>query len=182
MVVDCFSELLEIREAVAILNKYFKPNGLHYIGEEPATSLMKWYNGGSNELRFKEIVGLTNFNDFVVFWGLQDASEFTILNLTVFHLPPTAFEFPVPINPHSYILGDVLTYSFISCYKVKSETFILSALTTPFDAESWLLILSTFSVIILILSLLPWTVSFEGAFVAIGILLENSVLGDLKSF
>ncbi|OXA42297.1 7-cyano-7-deazaguanine synthase [Folsomia candida] len=74
------------------------------------------------------------------------------------------------------------SFSFVSCYKVKSDTFILSGLTTPFDTYSWISILFSVSITALILTLLPRTCRSERFYAMIGVLLENSVACENKLF
>lgn len=178
----CFNMFQRIGEAIAVLHKHFPTNEHAYRQPEAGSSIKKWYKDGSKETRLHEIVQLTTFSEFVSFWSIQDSSEFATLNITACIGTPTHFQFPSAVSPCSYILREVQTYSFTSCYKVKSDTFILSALITPFDIESWLLLIFCFVTTVLILTLLPRTISSEGTLVGTGILLENSVLGDLKQF
>ncbi|OXA42519.1 hypothetical protein Fcan01_22890 [Folsomia candida] len=74
------------------------------------------------------------------------------------------------------------SFSFVSCYKVKSDMFILSGLATPFDATSWISILFMVTVMALILTLLRRSSRSDGIYVMICLVLENSIPWNIKLF
>ncbi|OXA44943.1 hypothetical protein Fcan01_20224 [Folsomia candida] len=178
----CFSNLQKIGKNVANMNKYFWRMGVgdNVDDAQLEPSLTKWYDQGSNEWLMP--VGLSSIQQFVAFWVIQDSSQYAHLNITPIYRSPMLNKFDTLSNLFHFIIQQVQRFSFLSCYKVKPEVFILTSLISPFDSESWLCIGLSVLIIILILSALLVPVGLEGGRVTIGICLENSVLDKLKSF
>lgn len=176
--VKCFRNVQIIGKAVDQLSKYFVTMILHKEGKDTLSRIRTRYDKGSKERL--EIVKLIKVTELASFWSFQDALDYSALNLTHRHLAP------IPVDninkPYPFVMGKVETFSFVTCYNVKSDTFVLSGLTTPFDTGAWLCVLLMFSISVLILTLLPRTLRPDGANVMIGIVLENSVRLDGKLF
>lgn len=181
---ECFNKFAVIGQAVTNLNKYFVGSESAFRGKSPETRLKKWYDDGSKKQKLYEVADLVPFTQFVSFWTFQDAhSQDIISNITPYHSYLICIQLPdAYITKLPLVLAKVQTFSFISCYKVKSDTVVLSGLVTPFDIESWLLLFSVFLMFVIIFKLQPRKFSYEGAVVGIGMLLESSILWDLKLF
>lgn len=178
----CFSKLQGIRKKVRNMNKYFWRMKRIYNLEDAKLehNLKNWYDKGSKELKMKEVSGLENIDQFVQFWLIQDANEYAHLNLSAIYTSPKIGKFG--LHSYPFVIQQVQTFSFLSCHKVRPETFIMSSLISPFDLASWVCIVLTLLIVVLILTALVVPPGLNGVRVAIGICLENSVLDKLNSF
>lgn len=71
------------------------------------------------------------------------------------------------------------TYPFriVSCYQVGIQDSQFRALSDPLDGPTWTLMVTSFTAVILFFALIP----DSNWFITLGVLLENSVVGEPKS-
>ncbi|OXA49086.1 hypothetical protein Fcan01_16818, partial [Folsomia candida] len=178
---NCFKKLQAIGDTVSNLNKYFwnrrtNTERMYNRLDSNANPIKRWYSVSEKFIP-------SNLISLVEFWLLNEHIEYVKLNITPFYNLPVLKKYAsAHIRPLEFIMQKVQTASFLSCYNVKQESFILSALNSPFDVESWILIQLGIWVMIISLTLLPRVLSSDGVMVVVGILLENSVLNQSEKF
>lgn len=177
---QCFRSAQIVGKDINELSKYFVEITLYRGRKDVESKVRKWYDRGCEERELHEIVKLTKLSELASFWSFQDASKYSNLNITPRHRTPAPQD--NPDMEYTYVTGSVESFSFVSCYKVKSDLFILSGLTNPFHTITWLFNFFMLLIMVLILTLLPRTLRTDGAYVVICILLENSGLGNVKLF
>ncbi|OXA39865.1 hypothetical protein Fcan01_25226 [Folsomia candida] len=163
---NCFNELGKISKNASKLNKYFWSSSIK----------SSRFNDFSRQ-GYRRIAHLTDLNGFLAFWALQDVSAYKFRYNWPFHtIPPVKRLGQRQANGATFILSEVRSYSFVSCYKTKSNFDILSALTSPLEGISWTLLASGFATVVIIMTALHTKVISDGVLLIIGISLENSVL------
>ncbi|OXA39696.1 ATP-binding cassette sub-family A member 13 [Folsomia candida] len=181
---QCFHQLDLISRNVSQLNKYFwraAPAQLKSMLH--VRSLVNKFTLKSHRAMYHAIISVTNFHEFRSFWLLQDILRND--NPYYIHFVPNLRKLTIfKATPYfSFILRDVQTFSFVSCYKVKPESFTgLASLISPFDLTGWIYFSASFILVTLILSLLPVKPSLYGFFFVIWITLENSGSENLTIF
>ncbi|OXA39991.1 hypothetical protein Fcan01_25354 [Folsomia candida] len=173
---DCFDELQIIGETVSQLNKYF------WEINNRAIASARWSNEKKPLHKKSPTEGyfLTDLIESKEFWLPHDFNRYSDLNITPFYYFPTLNKFFTSHSrPFEFVIEQVQTERFLSCYKVKPDSFILAALTDPFDISSWICIVLSLMLTSTILTALLATPTMDGVIFMIGIFLENSVMDRL---
>lgn len=173
---SCVDQLTQISWMVANLNKYF------WIPSYYRNKLVPIFaNKNLPKLPIISAICSVNlFHDLVSFWIFQDIRKPT-------HFP-NCFQFRslhdmdnlLGFSDDSFLLYKVEKYSFLSCYNVQRDSSLLSALTSPFDFSAWLCFLASLLLVAILLTTSQNKFSSDGAQLAVGVMLESSVLSLLK--
>ncbi|OXA43089.1 hypothetical protein Fcan01_22058 [Folsomia candida] len=126
----------------------------------------------------KQMADSTVFDEFISHLLITDRCH----NVSARHLTPVLNNVAVHFSITTPIFESVRNYGFISCYLVKPDTFIFSALSDPFDVATRIYLLVGFIVLATTLTILSGHMSSYGILVATGICFENSVLGGRNLF
>ncbi|OXA39276.1 hypothetical protein Fcan01_25880 [Folsomia candida] len=165
---ECVNKLEQIGKNVSNLNKYFWST-VTAFGQKIELSGLKSITNGSRKV--------ASFHGFLASWIFQD-----VLKHDLTHVRPLySFTPIIRLNNwgstwNIFFLHDVQTYSFVSCHQTRSNSDILTTLSSPLDDWSWALLATHFTWVVLILILLPKQLNSDGILLMIGISLENSVL------
>lgn len=164
---DCLKYLAIKSKALSKLSKYFWT--MANIQEISA-------HAGLSHHRYRKIAKLTKWNDFVAFLILQDVLTESVRNVSALHFIPHIQRVENMIHERpTLILYGSKSYSFVSCYNVKTNFSVISALTDPFDGASWIFLASNFAAVVTILKALSNTqATSDGVLHVIGVSLENS--------
>ncbi|OXA48926.1 hypothetical protein Fcan01_16162 [Folsomia candida] len=174
---DCFEKVTSIGKATANLNKHlleireaisFDPSKKPIVCHIPVKS-RQIYQKLSDSRRFTEFIGHLLVSD-------------SCHNASARYTTPVISNVATQLSFTTPIIESVRDYGFISCYMVKPDTFILSALSDPFDMETWISLCVGFTVFVAILTILPGQLGWAGMLFATGICLENSVLDGENLF
>ncbi|OXA46114.1 hypothetical protein Fcan01_19263 [Folsomia candida] len=167
---NCLFQLGITSKTVFKLNKYFwySPFKLTHVSDNINLS----HHG------HHKIASLTTWNDFFEFVILQDVLKHDLRNFTRLHAmsPIGRIDEYDAINELTFLLHGVQSYSFVSCYKTRSNFYMVSALTSPFDKTSWRLLAASFYIVVLILTALHRKAISDWVFIVLGISVESSVL------
>ncbi|OXA38670.1 hypothetical protein Fcan01_26561 [Folsomia candida] len=172
----CFNELGMISKNVSKLNKYFWSSPYQFT----TSILTPSYFSGRMDLSFhgfRKIVNLTTLNGFLSFLILQDMWALELANVTAQHRIPFIRRLAL-INRRgfTFTLYEYQSYSFVSCYNVKSSFDLVSALLSPFDTASWTWLAISFTTVVTIVTAFRTKFVSDGLYLMVGISLENSVL------
>lgn len=195
---NCYEKLGTVSESISYLNKYFwamkqrKDKVASNIIQSPTLTSMR-ENYFNKIVTFYEKVtqatSPTTFDDFFDFWILEDVLKYRnksdrgeSYGIYALHQKQEVY-FINPLNHPNVIVQGEVTFSFLSCHNVHRYSSTLSALTSPFDNVTWIVILLTFTSLTILgdqrgsnsnMLLLRGLFSF-------GICVENSVLSAYQS-
>ncbi|OXA54629.1 putative RNA-directed DNA polymerase from transposon BS, partial [Folsomia candida] len=131
-------------------------------------------------LEYRRLANLTSFHGFLSFWLLQDVIDHNFTNYMPLHFITPIRRLGVEAHRGlHFIMYDVRTYSFVSCYQTSLNSDMLNTLTSPFDRVSWALLVTCFSTVVLILTAVLSNcgeISSDRIFLVVGLTLESSVL------
>lgn len=174
----CYKNIVHVANVVADRNKYFWT--LNLLIEERTRTLLK--NSSKEKGNLHRIANQTTFRDFMTFLVFEEMLSHDDKYISFSHSFYGKGE--LLIAPRStraitqFTLEEVESLSFVSCYQVKPYSSWVSVLSSPFDKSSWISLSVCFAAVAAILSWFPsGRLNLIGAFVLMGISLENSVLG-----
>ncbi|OXA39661.1 hypothetical protein Fcan01_25464 [Folsomia candida] len=171
----CFEQLTRISMIVTNLNKYF------WIVEHSHEQLLSIFSNNTTQepTAIAAVRRVQSFNDLVAFWILQDVPLSNSF-YRCFFLRPQANNGFFAYDGDSFKLHKVDNYYFISCYKVRQDSSLLNALSTPFGNSAWICFVTSFLAVTIFLSASQKKFGSAGFRLAVGIMLESSVLYLLK--
>ncbi|OXA48454.1 hypothetical protein Fcan01_16269 [Folsomia candida] len=194
----CWDKIAPILSQIWGLNKYFwfpsawatlprmyELFNIFKIGAASHSQHMTLYD-------IHQLSKLTSFDEFFAFIIFQDLLPH-VSNETIMYTPNFRREYDVYIfrrEPQLYsadkmrlvvIPQETYPFRIVSCYQVGTQNSQFRALSDPFDTCTWTILVVSFVSVILFFAIIPKGVT-PGWFIATGILLENSVLGEPKTF
>ncbi|OXA42469.1 hypothetical protein Fcan01_23000 [Folsomia candida] len=129
---------------------------------------------------YRRVANFTTISGFLAYWILQDVLTYNFFNITPIHFIRGIRRFTWWLDERGlqYYIYDAQIFSFVSCYKTRSTTAMLSALTSPFDDTIWTCLGIGFAMVVLILRIVWKKVISDSVYLVIGITVENSVLAS----
>ncbi|OXA47179.1 hypothetical protein Fcan01_18008 [Folsomia candida] len=190
---DCFKQLTEIGKNVSRLNKYSWYTYSSFDGRNTRNvrDLFGHTDIGSIQLsthdEYRRLANLTSFHGFLSFWILQDVVDHNFTNYTPLHyFTPIRRLSPDNHRGINFIIYDLHSYSYVSCYKVSSNSGILNTLTSPFDRASWTLLgiccITVVAILTSVVSNCSNSVFSDSIFLVAGLTMESSVLLSRRIF
>ncbi|OXA42739.1 Leucine-rich repeat-containing protein 30 [Folsomia candida] len=165
---ECLYQLDTVSNNVSKLNKYFwyNPRTLYVLDHVDFT-----------HLGYQKLASVTTKNTFLAYLIFQDV----LINglkksKTLHYISPIKRIRYYTSRWFNFLYYDVKSYSFVSCYGIRSSFDLGSALTGPFDVSSWTILATSFIIVVIIFTSLRRNVISDGFFLVVGISLESSVL------
>ncbi|OXA39652.1 hypothetical protein Fcan01_25457 [Folsomia candida] len=171
----CFEQLTRISIIVTNLNKYF-----WIVGKSHQELLSIFKNNKIPESKaIAAVLRVETLHDLIDFWIMQDIPlHYTFQGCFSIRRQTYSGFFGFPGD--SFYLRKVHKYCFISCYKVWQDSSLLYALTSPFGNLAWICFITSFLAVTIFLSGSQKKFGSAGFRLAVGIMLESSVLYLLK--
>ncbi|OXA39721.1 hypothetical protein Fcan01_25468 [Folsomia candida] len=171
----CFEQLTRISIIVTNLNKYF-----WIVGKSHEKLLSIFQDNKFLEPKaIAAVRGVEKFSDLIDFWIMQNI-PFHYTFQRCFSIRRQTYSGFFAFPGDSFYLRKVHKYFFISCYKVWQDSSLLYALTSPFGNLAWICFIVSFLVVTIVLSGSQKKFGSVGFRLAVGIMLESSVLYLLK--
>ncbi|OXA43191.1 hypothetical protein Fcan01_22042 [Folsomia candida] len=174
---DCFDQLAQHGKHVSQLNKYFWTT-MGMLAQNVLRDLFDQINMQSlrrSRNNYQRLANSTSFHGFFSFLILQDTLISGFVNLTPYHkFEPMQMMTFWRMGGYEFVMNDVQTFSFVSCYGVKRNSATLTALSSPFDLTSWTCTGICFIMVVLILTSFLRKYISDTVFLIVGISLENS--------
>ncbi|OXA40832.1 hypothetical protein Fcan01_24232 [Folsomia candida] len=184
----CFPKISTVSEQLSKLNKYYwRP----FDRDEPTFAYSKFHRlheellkNGETKWFFENLASSTTIDEFLCIWILEDVLRHEMLPLAGGDQINAAF-IVGSLNFNTFYSDIILlrtkSLKFLSCHQVGHHVSTFGPLFSPFDGETWLCILLSFTLTSLLISLLLKSYSvLSGAFLPFGILVESSVLSGIN--
>ncbi|OXA49191.1 hypothetical protein Fcan01_15493 [Folsomia candida] len=184
----CFQEIERIKKLIAERNKYFWKSvtfEIKYTEENIIDKIhtikLSQHTGQVKLYKIANLATLDEFTTFLIFENFVNYNQSKVTNRHVFTSRESleaAFASVLRPPDVSYIMDDVETFSFVSCYKVRPEVSFASALSAPFDGYIWIFLSSSFAAVVLLLKYLTERDMLDGILFTGGVCFEISLLAD----
>ncbi|OXA36751.1 hypothetical protein Fcan01_28489 [Folsomia candida] len=175
---NCLHRVSQLSREVFKRNKYFWSSLVRFT---QTVEDIRDFSGFINQSCdvYRAIAGLTNFNGFLNFLLLEDVLVYDLRNITAHHFISPILRLGNSRGKEKgdgFVLHEVQSFSFVSCYNTRSNFDVALALTTPFDLTCCTLLAISFATVVTILTILRPKILSDGVLIAVGLSLENSVL------
>ncbi|OXA41999.1 hypothetical protein Fcan01_23312 [Folsomia candida] len=177
---NCFDSFTQLGKKLSLRGKYFwtvEQLSLANIAilRDPVDQMADKSKPSTRHI-YKNLADATSFHQFLSFVILQDVLIYGFVGKMPYHYFRDMWRLSgFPTGGYDFVIHDVKTYSFVSCYGVKLNSTMLDALSSPFDDTSWAYLGICFVTVALLLISILRRCSSNAILLVLGISLENSV-------
>ncbi|OXA36974.1 hypothetical protein Fcan01_28257 [Folsomia candida] len=177
---DCFDSFSQLGKKLSLRGKYFWT--VEQLTFENIAKLSDSLDQIADKSKpntrhvYKNLADAISFHKFLSFVILQDVLIYGFIGKRPYHIFEDMWRLSMfPTGGYAFVIHDVKTYSFVSCFGARLNSTMLDALSSPFDNTSWAYMGISFITVVLVFTSILTRCSSNAILLVIGISLENSV-------
>ncbi|OXA36898.1 hypothetical protein Fcan01_28338 [Folsomia candida] len=177
---DCFDSFSQLGKKLSLRGKYFWTTEELTLANIAKLSDLRDQIADKSKPNtrhvYKDLANAVSFHKFLSYVILQDVLIYGVVGKRPYHHFEHMWRLGMfPTGGYGFVIHDIKTYSFVSCYGVRLNSTMLDALSSPFDNTSWAYMGISFITVVLVFSSILTRCSSNAILLVVGISLENSV-------